>query len=174
MTSSSRPTANITSLKVKGSRWPAERLVVRRTPLATARILPTSREYNVTMRSASPRSMRFRMTAGVRYRRCRVTALAGQHTRHGLDQHAPGGGVDLFDDVLDGRHQDLPFLAADDVNVVGAGFDDVGDFAEQLVRGGVLDAQTDDLVPVELALGQAHGVLGGHLHLCAAQRRGRI
>src|SRR2546427_252860 len=92
MTSNSRPTANITSLKVNGSRWPAERLVVRRTPLATARILPTSREYSVTMRSASPRPMRFRMTAGVRYRRCLVTALAGQHTWQGLDEHAAGGG----------------------------------------------------------------------------------
>src|ERR1700730_12241948 len=114
MTSSSRPTANITSLKVKGSRWPAERLVVRRTPLATARILPTSREKNVTMRSASPRSMRFRMTAGVRYRRSLDTALAGQHTRQWLDQHAAGVGVDLFDHFFDGRHQDLAFQAADD------------------------------------------------------------
>src|SRR5712692_6684365 len=129
MTSSSRPTANITSLKVNGSRWPAERLVVLRTPLATARILPTSREYSVTIRSASPRSIRFRMTAGVRYRRCLVTAsLAGQHTRQWLDEHAATFWVDLFDDVLDGRHQDFASVAADDVHVVCARFDDVGDF----------------------------------------------
>src|SRR5438309_8464347 len=136
MTSNSRPTANITSLRVNGSRWPAERLVLRRTPLATARTLPTSREKNVTIRSASPRSMRFRMTAGVRYRRCLDTALAGQHTRQWLNQHAAGGGVDLFDHVFDGRHQDFSFLAADDVHVVGASFDDVDDFAQRLVRGG--------------------------------------
>src|SRR4030088_2370649 len=162
MTSSSRPTANITSLRVNGSRWPAERLVVLRTPLATARILPTSREYSVTMRSASPRSIRFRMTAGVRYRRCLVTAclaFAGEHTGQRLDESTASFRIDLVGDVLDGWDQDFAFLAADNVDVVRPGFDDVGDYAERLVRGGVLDAQTDDLVPVELAFGQAHGLL---------------
>src|ERR1700738_3162201 len=117
----------MTSLNVKGSRWPAERLVVRRTPLATARILPTSREYNVTMRSASPRSMRLRMTAGVRYRRCLVTAhapdSARQHTRQRLDEHSAHARVDVFDDVFDRRHQNLAACAAHEVHVVGARFD---------------------------------------------------
>jgi len=118
--------------------------------------------------------MRFRMTAGVRYRRCLVTPLARQHTRQRLDEHAAGGGVDLLDDVFDGRHQDFALQATNDVDVVGAGFDDVGDFAERLVCRCVLDEQTDDLMPVELALGQADGVLGGYLDVGAAQGGGRI
>src|SRR6266536_5667663 len=103
MTSNSRPTANNTSLNVNGSRWPAERLVVRRTPLATARILPTSREKSVTMRSASPRSMRLRMTAGVRYRRWRLTLVLRrwQHTGQGLDEHAASVWIDVPDDIFD-------------------------------------------------------------------------
>src|SRR5712691_2133619 len=131
------------------------------------------------MRSASPRSIRFKMTAGVRYRRCRVTAsvalaLARKHTWQWLDEHAARFRIDPFDDVLDGRYQDLTFLAADDVDVVGARFDDVHDFAQVLVAGGVFHAQADDLVPVELAFGQAHRLLGGHFDFGTTQERGFI
>src|SRR5947209_8325374 len=175
MTSSSRPTANSTSLRVKGSRWPAERLTARRTPLATARTLPTSRVYRVTMRSASPRSMRFKMTAGVRYRRLRATCLGlpvREHAGKRLDQHPACRRVDVFDDVFDGRHEDLAALAPDDVDVVGAGLDDVRHVAQDLVAGRILDLQADDLVPVELALRQRHGVLGADLHLFVPERVG--
>src|SRR5919199_2309684 len=177
MTSNSRPTANSTSLRVKGSRWPAERLTVRRTPLATARTLPTSRVYSVTMRSASPRSIRFRMTAGVRYRRLRATGLGlpvREHAGKRLDQHPAHCRVDLLHDLFNGRHEDLAALAPDDIHVVGAGLDDVCDVAQDLVTGHILDLQADDLVPVKLALREGHSILGADLNLFVPERFGRV
>ena len=52
-----------------------------------------------------------------------------------LDDDAAVGEVDLVHDVFEGREQQLAAVAHDDVDVVGAGREDVGDAAQLLALG---------------------------------------
>src|ERR671910_1323377 len=127
-TSSERPVASWRSTCMNGSSRAPNRLVVRRTPLATARTRPLPRVSTVTIRSASPSFWVRRTTPSSRYSALGVWATSVPQPVQLLGVVLPlaqDGDVQL--EVHPGGEQRLhagPRLAAD-------GLDDLAALAEQ-------------------------------------------
>src|SRR3990172_5543236 len=61
-------------------------------------------------------------------------SLSLEETRHGMDNDAPGGGIDAHDDGRDRRDENLPPRAVDGEDVVGRRADHFGDHPERLLH----------------------------------------
>src|ERR1700712_1523814 len=89
-----RPGGSWTSMGANGSSRAPNLLLVRRTPLATARTNPCSRVSSVTIRSASPSLCWRSTTARSRYNRMHTVFHLGPTTR---TDHAAASGPDILD-----------------------------------------------------------------------------
>src|SRR3990172_4856067 len=89
MMSRSRPLATSSFERMKSSRCPALREAGLRMPFATTRTLPCSGVRSVSIRSASPKSLRRRTMASVRYVRSRAgtPAIIAEGPLRGPLQH---------------------------------------------------------------------------------------
>lgn len=102
-------------------------------------------------------------------RRFNETSLRFDETGDKLDSDGFGGEVYVFDDALDGGEENFFAVGgADEIDVVGARFEDLFDGAEGFAGGGD-GGQADDLVVVVLVLFEFGGLIGGDLDELTAQ-----
>src|SRR5215210_2292273 len=95
------------------------------------------------------------------------------HTWYQRHDHLTPLRGDLGDHLLDGRNQALAAWAFDDVHVVSAGLQDLGDRADLLALRGHYP-QPNDLVPVESSTRQLPRFALGHLHQPAPELVGGV
>jgi hypothetical protein len=93
----------------------------------------------------------------------RLLAIRSQAFQAGQqrDVHHAALEIDLSDDVLDSRQQQLTAFGLNDIDIIAAGRQDFGNRSEQPPLA-ILDPQTLDLVPEVLARGELNRGLERH------------